>query len=428
MKAKAILFVFLVFAASSAVYAQYHLQFDAEADRVLHMGGDTLRGNWCTRAEAEAYWNSQEAFERAHSSIVGSDCPNPNPPAMASEPSSSPQVQSIPGTNVVDTTRVENSAREADLERARKEKLARDHNELVRSLKRDTSTGATGLKTGTTVLPLKRSPGLRTFDATAKTEIALARAALENMDVATLVSIKTDIAQRQVQSNPWSEALRGSLKINAPPLPDKTFPQLQPGDVLLVAPEDDPKTGAFWTGHYIRLFDKLTSWEWDSYASHSCIYLKEVKGVRFFLDNIPGEGPRLKTEDEIIKEYGERYIDVARARRPGVAQPVSKSDAEKLWTAARELGVKQLNSNLENSGNYIERTMNWTNYGLYGSDNMVCSEASRFVLIKAGLDIPDTNSPFKKLLGIYFGPANFYSSEQYFLITPLAKLPNAAER
>ncbi len=426
MKAKVILFVLLIFAASRVGWAQYQIQFDAEADRVLYLGGDTLRGNWCTRAEAEAYWNSQGPFERAHSWIVGKDCPNQNPTEKTPEPSSSPQVQSVSGMDASKTTRGGDSASGADLERVRKEKLEREHNELVRSLKRDTSTGAAGLKTGTTVLPLKRSPGLRTSAATANAEIAQSRAALENMDVATLVNIKTDIAQRQVQSNPWSEAIRRSLKTNAPPLPDKTFPQLQPGDVLLVAPEDDPKTGAFWTGHYIRLFDKLTSWEWDSYASHSCIYLKEVKGVRFFLDNIPGEGPRIKTEDEIIKEYGERYIDVARARRPGVAQPVSKSDAEKLWTAARELGVNQLNSNLENLGNTIERTMDGTNYGLYGKDNMVCSEASRFVLIKAGLDIPDTNSPFKKLLGIYFGPANFYNSEQYFLITPLAKLPNAA--
>ena len=33
---------------------------------------------------------------------------------------------------------------------------------------------------------------------------------------------------------------------------------------------------------------------------------------------------------------------------------------------------------------------------------------------------------FKKLLGIYFGPANFYSDEQHFLITPLEKLPKKA--
>ncbi|MBN2346542.1 MAG: hypothetical protein JXO51_09125, partial [Candidatus Aminicenantes bacterium] len=50
-----------------------------------------------------------------------------------------------------------------------------------------------------------------------------------------------------------------------------------------------------------------------------------------------------------------------------------------------------------------------TNYGLYGNDKMVCSEASRFILVEAGLEIADTDSPIKKLLGIYFGPANFYS-------------------
>jgi hypothetical protein len=39
---------------------------------------------------------------------------------------------------------------------------------------------------------------------------------------------------------------------------------------------------------------------------------------------------------------------------------------------------------------------------------MVCSETSRWALIKAGQPIPETRSPFKKLLGVYFGPANFF--------------------
>ncbi len=256
-----------------------------------------------------------------------------------------------------------------------------------------------------------------------KDGIAEARAKLEKMDAPEMEGVKTGIAQRLTGPDPRCNSLVRSLKIKAPPLPDKMFSELLPGDVLLIAPEDSLTFGA-WTGHYIRLFDKLSSWEWESRASHSCIYLKEVNGVRFFLDNLPGEGPRIKTDDEIIEEYGARAIDVARPKGTTVATPVRKMDAEKLWAAARELGIKQIAADQEKAGNLIDTT----NYGLYGRDNMVCSEASRFVLLKAGLDIPDTNSLFKKLLGIYFGPANFYSQEQYFLITPLGTLPNRTDK
>jgi hypothetical protein len=134
-------------------------------------------------------------------------------------------------------------------------------------------------------------------------------------------------------------------------------------------------------------------------------------------DNFPGEGPRIKTEEEIIEEYGMRTIDVA--------QPVSKVDGNQLWDAARGLGIKQITDDLKKLGNpELARHINkGTYYGLYGNDNMVCSETDRWVLIQAGLKIADTESPFKKLMGIYYGPANFYSDEQHFLITPLEKIP-----
>ena len=50
---------------------------------------------------------------------------------------------------------------------------------------------------------------------------------------------------------------------------------------------------------------------------------------------------------------------------------------------------------------------------------MVCSEASRWALIQAGIPVPETKSPLKKMLGINFGPANFYTTNQFFLISSL---------
>lgn len=143
------------------------------------------------------------------------------------------------------------------------------------------------------------------------------------------------------------------------------------------------------------------------------MFVKEVKGVKLFLDSQPGEGPRIWTEDQVMERYGTRVIDVA--------QPTSEIDADALWAASRELGIKQITADLKKlEDSELSRLLNkGTNFGLYGQDNLVCSEVSRFALVRAGLEIGETDSPVKRLLGIYFGPANFYSDGQPFLITPL---------
>jgi hypothetical protein len=251
-------------------------------------------------------------------------------------------------------------------------------------------------------------------------EIATVKAELSKMTPATLAEEKMLIAQQQTKPDPVLNSYVRTLKIKAPPLPVQRFANLIPGDVLLSSPEVAISVAA-WTGGYIRLFDKLTSWEFQSLASHSFIYLREVKGVKLFLDNLPGEGPRIKTENEIKDEYWNCHIDVAR--------PVSRPDADKLWAAAREEGVKQLNAEvkaLAGTPDFLRWLNTGTNYGIVGDDNMVCSETCRWVLTRAlspDDKIADTESPFKKLVGIYFGPVNFYSDVQNFMIFPLEKLP-----
>jgi hypothetical protein len=155
--------------------------------------------------------------------------------------------------------------------------------------------------------------------------------------------------------------------------------------------------------------DKITSWEWgagSSRASHSLIYLKTVDGKKLFLDDQLGEGPRIKTEEMILREYAGRSMDVA--------QPVTKVDADSLWAAARKLVLRNLD-HLDQS------PLGVSTYNLYGDDHMVCSEAVRWALVQAlpedERNIPDTGSPFKKSLGVFFGPANFYSQPQHFLIS-----------
>jgi len=71
MKAKTIFLVIIMLTVSQLAYADYHIQFNPEADRVLHLGGNTLRGNFATWPEANNYWRSQPQWERDHSGIVG---------------------------------------------------------------------------------------------------------------------------------------------------------------------------------------------------------------------------------------------------------------------------------------------------------------------------------------------------------------------
>jgi hypothetical protein len=84
MKTKTVLFVILMLMVPWFAYAQFSIQFNADAVRVLHLGGNTIRGSWCTEPEARAYWNSQSPFEKSNSTIVGKPCPGNSSAARGS--------------------------------------------------------------------------------------------------------------------------------------------------------------------------------------------------------------------------------------------------------------------------------------------------------------------------------------------------------
>jgi hypothetical protein len=71
MKSKTIFFAIIMLTVSHFAYANWQVQFDSEANRVMHMGGDTLRGNFATKEQCQAYQNSRPAFEQNHSTCVG---------------------------------------------------------------------------------------------------------------------------------------------------------------------------------------------------------------------------------------------------------------------------------------------------------------------------------------------------------------------
>ena len=230
-------------------------------------------------------------------------------------------------------------------------------------------------------------------------------------------SLKTDeawtrnqkrlIEERLQTSNKYARDLYDSLNTGAPPpLPPSGFSTLKPGDVILLAPDDSMLS------QLIRRGDDISSLE-NSPASHTVVFLKEVNGTKLFLDHTMGMGTRVITEKEFFKEYGGR--DAFKASSNWLAQPVRADEAARIWEAAKELAKKEADGRNRKSGNIVDQT----GYGLYRDNNMVCSEAARWVLVKAGRDIPETSSPIKRLLGIYYGPANFFADQHSFIITPL---------
>jgi len=180
-------------------------------------------------------------------------------------------------------------------------------------------------------------------------------------------------------------------------------------------------------GYAIWAADTISS-ATGSPASHTVLFLKEVNGVKLFLDNTSGlqtgeaagVGPHIITGETFLRLYGHRGAGVAELASPDfdVAQPLSHSQAQKLWDVASGVARKELADERQKEGNLIDKT----DYGFWG-DDMVCSDASRWALVKStGRSIPPSRSPLKKLLNISFGPANFFGDRQDFIITPL-KMP-----
>jgi hypothetical protein len=180
--------------------------------------------------------------------------------------------------------------------------------------------------------------------------------------------------------------------------------ELEVGDVLLVGPGD---------GFFSRKQAELDGWlnNNNAYVTHTLTCVKIVKGKKIFLDNQADEGPRLISEDELMKRYGQRDVSVAKMRESlwGVAQPLNDDEAQRLWIQAR----KMVQENKDNPKGVS------TNYGLYGNNDMVCSESSWALMNAAGRYSIPFSYHIPKVSGIAFTPASFYSKQQYFIISPL---------
>jgi hypothetical protein len=230
-----------------------------------------------------------------------------------------------------------------------------------------------------------------------------------------LTNFSGAILKRTEQANAQAQQILRSFKTGEPPNPIKNLTNLAPGDVILVAPvrvkerlkdESIQHAKDVLISNGINFLDRWGSDNWSSPASHAAIFLGVRNGERWYLDNTSAHGPVILAEKDFLKEYGQRGMDVATL----VGQPLSQHEGQELWKGAHEL----------------RKT---TRYGIWANDKMVCSETSRWLLVRAGRWVPETQSPDAKIRGVdtglnkkkfvNFSPSDFFESQQYFVVHKL---------
>jgi hypothetical protein len=255
-------------------------------------------------------------------------------------------------------------------------------------------------------------------------ESRLEQLEFQNMNADWTAKQKRIIEERLREPNRYAGEISRSLKTKAPPpLPNRKYDELQPGDVLLISPEEK----SFWntirdSSAWIAAGDSVSS-NVLSPASHTVLYLKEVNGKKLFLDHTSERGSHVIGEEEFLKTYGQRGALVA-SPKIDVGQPAKEAETAAIWEHTKELVKKEQDKQAQRVESRTDAFRDLSGYGLYGDGNMVCSEADRWVLVNSGRKIPETASPLKRLLGIHYGPANFFSDQNNFIITPLYGVPN----
>ena len=358
------------------------------------------RGSFATQLQWEQYRMTMPGGSMSY--CGGFDTPTPSRPSgddgtTALEQEKQRQLQ------------LQREQKERELELARQKKFAEEKDKLLRSFK-GASTDTLGLKgvsSGTPGLKTRYEKGTRD-SAPVDLRVLQEQDEFVKMNAAWMKNQKQLIEQRLREPNKYASAISKSLKTNAPPpLPPRKYEMLQPGDVLLFPPDDKK---SFW----INFGDRLSSAS-QSPASHTVLFLKEVNGKKLFLDQTSERGSHVISEEEFLSTYGHRDALVA--------QPVKKADTAAIWERTKELVKKEQEKQAKNTESRTDYFRDKSGYGLYGPNNMVCSEADRWILINSGLSLPETASPLKRLLGIHYGPANFFSDDKNFIITPLYGVP-----
>ena len=203
-----------------------------------------------------------------------------------------------------------------------------------------------------------------------------------------------------------------AIKVNRIPSPARrpsSLEDLQPGDILLVEPENIIGQGFRIGDMLIRSLNELAEGKVFKLSlhpvSHAIAFVKHVKGTMLFLDHrgkediyIPSEGTRIKDQEDVKKKYGHRKAYIAR--------PLVVIDGKEFWSAASEAARKKD-----------------LGFGLFGRGNVVCSELIRLAILKATKGGgEDFIFEAHRLGPVDITPGAFYDIDgKYFIIYPLER-------
>jgi hypothetical protein len=250
---------------------------------------------------------------------------------------------------------------------------------------------------------------------------------LVKMDSAFLSLQQKLINDRLKYDNDIAKKYLHRLAGNVPELSD-TVPgmklkNLKPGDVLLFEPgfsslndaiQGLAVVGADGVGELLGAGTVN-----ESKISHTITFLREENGKRFYMDNMPNEGPVIIDENEMKRRYVGREASVAQLQKGYMAQPLNEEEANKLWDKANEMSKQNLE--LRKNNDFNSDLIAWENslYGAWGKDNVVCSEASWALIKSTGRDLPLSKSWITRVAGVDFSPSDFYNYKQSFLINKI---------
>ncbi len=239
----------------------------------------------------------------------------------------------------------------------------------------------------------------------------------------TFLSLQQQLINERLKyDNENAKKYLNRLTSNVPLPPDATpglkLGSLKPGDVLLFEPRKWD-----WIGYGIVGAEGLSELLGlgtlnESKISHTITFLREEKGKRFYMDNMPLEGPVIISEAEVKRRYVGREASVAQIQNGYVAEPLNETESQKLWNKAIEMQKK--NIEIKEKAGYSDWRFKSTMYGAWGKDNVVCSEASWALLKAAGRDLPLSKSwVTRNYAGVDFSTSDFYNYKQSFLISKL---------
>jgi len=190
------------------VYAKWQIKFDAEANRVMYLEGDTLRGNFATKEQCLDYWKSHPGFEQNHSKCVGCDEQNSSP--MQQDDSSQSQQdweRNASRENAIRQQRLREEAEYQEMLRQKEqkeqqfqEKFNQNKKEMLSQLKGGSSEGGLRLKGSGTKLMLK-SGNIPTNNQDSAKEVELQQAKQR------LTELRDDVSTMQTALRLYTDAL-----------------------------------------------------------------------------------------------------------------------------------------------------------------------------------------------------------------------------